>query len=708
MKSIAIDRLQNIFGFSDFIEDQWQIIKEVLYNNSILVIKQTGYGKSLCYQLPATYFDGVTLVFSPLIALMRDQVNFLNKKGIKAACINSDNSMDDNRKIIDDAINNRIKLLYIAPERQETFSWIEIISKLDVSMIVIDEAHCISVWGHDFRPSYKKITKTIAKFKNIPIMALTATANHRTELDIKEQIGDVKIVRGSLLRNNLRLNVIRTRNKSEKIMYIKHIIHRMEGIGIIFTGTISDAEEISNILNQSGISSTYYHSKIINRSEIEKEVINNRYKCIVSTNAFGMGIDKSDFRFIIHFQFPASTLHYYQEIGRAGRDNKAAEIVLLWEYADRYLQEYFIYSSKPPIAQYEKVIDYLDANPRSLRFKIAISLDIEENIIKNILNDLDDQGIIIKNYEYKDLPINYEFIEKIESTDSFEQSIIEILDRPMSLHKISKILLGDTKNNSKEKTMYYLNKLHKKGAIRKIEGKKTSIFYSIKDSKFNTTTIDEIREYKIKQLEQMIKYLNTDECRMKFLCNQLGDNVVDDCGNCDNCTGKPLIADNCECISCDYNKERNEYQTINLVYPSEKNKDISERKFKLVDGTIIDLDGDGAITAISNLQNNIDLLVVLPDNDINFCEQLGVRMNIPVIFMKGKRIKYRNWYNKKQIASKFYVEDTDLISGRIILFDMDVNTGNTVKQVGRYLSKLGADIIFPVFLKSNPNQSVYQ
>ncbi len=708
MKSIAIDRLQNIFGFSDFIEDQWQIIKEVLYNNSILVIKQTGYGKSLCYQLPATYFDGVTLVFSPLIALMRDQVNFLNKKGIKAACINSDNSMDDNRKIIDDAINNRIKLLYIAPERQETFSWIEIISKLDVSMIVIDEAHCISVWGHDFRPSYKKITKTIAKFKNIPIMALTATANHRTELDIKEQIGDVKIVRGSLLRNNLRLNVIRTRNKSEKIMYIKHIIHRMEGIGIIFTGTISDAEEISNILNQSGISSTYYHSKIINRSEIEKEVINNRYKCIVSTNAFGMGIDKSDFRFIIHFQFPASTLHYYQEIGRAGRDNKAAEIVLLWEYADRYLQEYFIYSSKPPITQYEKVIDYLEANPRSLRFKIAISLDIEENIIKNILNDLDDQGIIIKNYEYKDLPINYEFIEKIESTDSFEQSIIEILDRPMSLHKISKILLGDTKNNSKEKTMYYLNKLHKKGAIRKIEGKKTSIFYSIKDSKFNITTIDEIREYKIKQLEQMIKYLNTDECRMKFLCNQLGDNVVDDCGNCDNCTGKPLIADNCEYISCDYNKERNEYQTINLVYPSEKNKDISERKFKLVDGTIIDLDGDGAITAISNLQNNIDLLVVLPDNDINFCEQLGVRMNIPVIFMKGKRIKYRNWYNKKQIASKFYVEDTDLISGRIILFDMDVNTGNTVKQVGRYLSKLGADIIFPVFLKSNPNQSVYQ
>jgi ATP-dependent DNA helicase RecQ len=234
--------LKNTFGLNNFYDDQWITIDQILKGERVLLIEKTGFGKSLCFQYPATVFKGTTVIFSPLIALMRDQVKKLTSLGIAAKCINSEQTQEENTKIIEDAKNGKIKILYIAPERQENSEWIESTRQMNLSMVVIDEAHCISVWGHDFRPAFRRIINLVKLLPiGLPVLATTATATKKVEIDVATQIGgNISVLRGNLLRENFKLYVVKVASEDEKLIWLGQNLNKLEGTGILYTGTRVD------------------------------------------------------------------------------------------------------------------------------------------------------------------------------------------------------------------------------------------------------------------------------------------------------------------------------------------------------------------------------------------------------------------------------------------------------------------------------------
>jgi ATP-dependent DNA helicase RecQ len=405
-------KLKKIFGFDSFLDDQWFTIQKVFKGERILLIEKTGFGKSLCYQYPATQFSGVTVIFTPLIALMRDQIRFLQSKNISCAAINSHQTNAENGEIIDNALKNRYKVLYIAPERQENQDWLDAVGRLHISMIVVDEAHCISVWGHDFRPAYRRIINLVNLLPgNFPVLATTATATKKVEEDIKKQMGgNITSVRGKLMRDNFHLRVAVVNSEDDKMIWLGQNIPKVSGSGIIYTGTQISTEIYAKWLQYLGLKSAAYNAGLDGeiRREVEEGLMNNTYKCVVSTNALGMGIDKPDINFIIHTQIPQSPVHYYQEIGRAGRDGKAVPLVLFFNpYDDLELPQAFIDSARPKKSAYDKVIDLL--RKEVLGFQEVIKrVNMRQNQVRVILADLIEQKIIneimegrSKKYEYK-------------------------------------------------------------------------------------------------------------------------------------------------------------------------------------------------------------------------------------------------------------------------------------------------------------------
>lgn len=404
-------KLKQIFGFDNFFDDQWKTIDRILKRKRVLLIEKTGFGKSLTFQFPATQFDGLTIIFSPLIALMRDQIKSLNEKGIQADLINSQETNEKNDLVINKAINNELKILYITPERLASASWQNAVSQMNISFIVIDEAHCISTWGHEFRPDFRRIIKLMQVLpSNIPVLATTATATLSVSEDIKKQIGNnIEIIRGDLLRENLRLNVIHVDSEEDKMAWMLNYLKHINGNGLVYTGTTVNTEIYSKWLEYEKINTIFYHSKIDGdtKKNIEKEWMNDKYKAVIATNALGMGIDKSNIRFIIHTQITQSLIHYYQEIGRAGRDGKTAEIFLLFNQKDTALPLSFINGARPSSKKYEKVISALREEPLGEK-NLMKATNLKQTQVRTIKADLLDQKIIrevmygkSKKYEYQ-------------------------------------------------------------------------------------------------------------------------------------------------------------------------------------------------------------------------------------------------------------------------------------------------------------------
>lgn len=391
------------FGISTgFHADQKRIITHLIQGKRVLAIQRTGWGKSLCYQMTSLYCPYLTLIFSPLKALMRDQCQRCNERyHIPSAIVSSDFSDEENKATLEKAVGGQLKILYIAPERLDNLAWQEYVLRMFISLVVVDEAHCISLWGHDFRPYYRRIRRLLdALPARLPVLALTATANAHVEEDILEQIGkDALLIRGSMAKANLLLYVVRINGDEEKLQYLATNLPTWPGSGIVYTSTHYSAEMLAEFLQQQGINAEYYHARRSDakRQEIEHGLMTNRYKVVCSTNALGMGIDKPDVRFIVHYHLPASPISYYQEIGRAGRDGQTALCLLLYDAEDATIQRHFIHKAKPEGKAYETILTLIRANMQGSRMaELLRASGLAQTALRSILIDLEEEGLIRK------------------------------------------------------------------------------------------------------------------------------------------------------------------------------------------------------------------------------------------------------------------------------------------------------------------------
>jgi len=650
-RSQAEQKLQQIFNIDHFYDDQWDTIKRILNGERILLVEKTGFGKSLCYQFPATQFSGLTIIFSPLIALMRDQVKYLKSIGIPTECVNSGQESEENTEIMEKAKNGQIKILYIAPERQENREWLEAVRNMQISMVVIDEAHCISVWGHD-------LVKLLPQ--NFPVLATTATATKRVAEDVRTQIGNnATLIRGNLLRENFHLSVVKVSNEESKMAWLAGFLQKQEGNGLVYTGTRVNTDLFSSWLQFAGISAANYNAGLDSesRKDIENGLIENRWKCIVSTNALGMGIDKPDIRFIIHTQIPQSPIHYYQEIGRAGRDGLPTRIVLLYNPDDKELPEHFIKNSRPSIKKYERVIDALKTEPMS-EWNLMRATNLTQTQVRVIRADLIDQGII-------------------------------------------------------KEVMY--------GRSKKYE-------YQYGASQLDTRPFEELRNFKMAELEQMISYSESSTCRMDFLCRYLGDDTVNHCGKCDNDLQKNLHYG----LSEYWQKKINEFR--DSYFPE---LEIELKNSNIVNGVACSYYGISNVGAAihrckyengGDFPNHLlrqtlrafrhkfgneefDLVVYVPPTESgdlvkNFAEKVARTLKFP---LSHKLVKITNTKPQKVFQNSVlkhdnvkdvfsYQDESRIIGKKILLIDDIYDSGATIKEIGRLFTKLGAEKIAPLVI----------
>lgn len=370
--------LKNTFGYDQFRPLQEEIINRTIEGKDSFVLMPTGGGKSMCFQIPALIFDGLTIVVSPLISLMKDQVQALKSNGIKADFFNSSISVQEENEVINRAINGDIQLLYLSPEKLISVSntWLK---QLNIKLVAIDEAHCVSMWGHDFRPEYTQLKVFRNSLVNVPFMALTATADKSARKDIEAQLGlkKSKLFISSFDRKNLSIEVRGQVQKRKKLQEIANFIERRKNeSGIIYCLSRKNTEEVANYLKQEGHSVAFYHAGMDNeeREQTQTDFINDEIKIIVATIAFGMGIDKSNVRFVIHYNLPKNLEGYYQEIGRAGRDGLPSETVLYFNMRDFVLYSQFADQGANVVMQKEKLNRMLQfAEAKSCRRKILLS-----------------------------------------------------------------------------------------------------------------------------------------------------------------------------------------------------------------------------------------------------------------------------------------------------------------------------------------------
>jgi ATP-dependent DNA helicase RecQ len=407
-KNVIDELLKNRFGFATFRPGQFEAINALLEHGGMLCIQPTGYGKSLLYQLPALLLDGLVIVISPLIALMRDQLRQLHQRFlIPAASINSDQTDHENATAKIAAKSGTIKILFVSPEQLDSVERLQFLSQLNVSLIVVDEAHCISTWGHDFRPSYRSIINLIKALQNhnpeLKILALTATANHKTEADIKQQLSSetqkILVHRESMNRPSIRLSVISASSAGEKLLILKQTIPRLNGVGLIYCATQENTELVAEYLNTQDIDAASYHAgySAQHKQQLQQDFLSNKFKVIAATNALGMGIDKQDLRFIIHFDIPGSITAYYQEVGRCGRDGLPAVGILLYNPLDKKIQEYFIASAQPTENHFQQVLSAVTTSPQALKLTdIKNITGLHPTLVKVTLAELIEQEFLQK------------------------------------------------------------------------------------------------------------------------------------------------------------------------------------------------------------------------------------------------------------------------------------------------------------------------
>jgi ATP-dependent DNA helicase RecQ len=354
------DLLRRVYGIASLRDGQRQVIDSVLSGRDTLAVMPTGSGKSLCYQVPAALLDGVTVVVSPLISLMKDQLDKLEDAGIdSAAQVNSSLTRSEQQAALEGVASSAKDLIFCTPERLATPDFIALLKQSAIALVVIDEAHCISQWGHDFRPAYLEIGAALQALGRPPLLALTATATEEVIADIAQQLGSprIAVINTGIYRPNLHYRVRQVTNAGEKVDAALQLVRETEGVGIVYAATVKAVDELHALLQEAGESVTRYHGKLTaaERRDNQNLFMSGERRVMVATNAFGMGIDKSGTRFVIHLQVPANLEAYYQESGRAGRDGLDAQCTLIYFQDDKRVQQFFLMKHYPDAADLKAV-----------------------------------------------------------------------------------------------------------------------------------------------------------------------------------------------------------------------------------------------------------------------------------------------------------------------------------------------------------------
>ena len=610
--------LKQYWGYNDFRSIQLDIIKSIGEGRDTLGLMPTGGGKSITFQVPALVQEGTCLVITPLIALMKDQVQNLRKKGIKAAAIYTGQSRNEIIKTLENCIFGGVKLLYISPERLSSPIFQTKLRHIKVSFITVDEAHCISQWGYDFRPAYLKISE-IRKLKPAPVLALTATATTKVIADIQTQLAfeQKNVFRMSYERKNLAYIVRKT---NDKISELIHILSRINGSAIVYVRSRRRSKELSAILEDNGIPSTFYHAGLEPsvRDERQKLWHDNKKRVIVATNAFGMGIDKPDVRVVAHIDSPDSIEAYFQEAGRAGRDGAKSYAVLLWNNGDPAKLKKRINSNFPPKEFISDVYEHLayfyqigvgSGSGHTFAFDIGrfcVTYGYDSIRVDSALRILQNAGYL--RYETEPdasarvhILLKRNELDRLNELTPQEDSVITTLLRSYGglftdYEYIDESIVATFSGLSQHETYQTMKSLSMRHIIHFIPQRKTPFITFVQDRaefiNLPANIYDDRKTEFIKRIESVIAYASDDYiCRSRQLLRYFGENIQSDCNQCDVCS-KSKHDDTTEDKIIQLLDDYEWHQLTDIMKIDASSPDLDRAIKYLVQEEIIHIDGD--------------------------------------------------------------------------------------------------------------------